>query len=131
MRGQPRHPAAEQSIRQECFDFRRHGQKKTGPWPILFTGCVEISTTAPLIAFGSPSGFSGAPLLVDFKLAGMLYGNIDVRLDAYSVLEVDEDGREYRETSSRIYEYGLSHNLGDVLEFIQSCDLSPFALTPN
>ena len=79
-------------------------------------------------SFGSPSGFSGAPLLVDFKVAGMLYGNIETRLQSYSILEVHDTGREFRETTSRIYEYGLSHNRDDLLTFIAACDLTPYVL---
>ena len=77
-------------------------------------------------SFGSPSGFSGAPLLVDFKVAGMLYSNIETKLQAYSILEVLEGGREYTETAARIYEYGLSHHRDSLLSFISNCDLTPW-----
>lgn len=77
-------------------------------------------------SFGSPSGFSGAPLLVDFKLTGMLYGNIETKLQAYSILEVMEGGGKYRETVARIYEYGLSHHRDSLLSFISNCDLAPW-----
>ena len=91
---------------------------RTAP-PVIGIPSAQLVETS----FGSPSGFSGAPLLVDFKVAGMLYSNVETKLQSYSVLEVDDSGREYRETNSRIYEYGLSHHRDDLLKFIRSCDL--------
>jgi len=77
-------------------------------------------------SFGSPSGFSGTPLLVEFKVAGMLYSNIETKLQSYSILEVIDGEREYRETAARIYEYGLAHHRECLIEFISRCDLSPW-----
>jgi hypothetical protein len=78
------------------------------------------------VSFGSPSGFSGTPLLVDFKIAGMLYSNIETKLQAYSISEVHDGNNEYRETAYRIYEYGLSHQPADLVSFLAQCGIAPF-----
>lgn len=78
------------------------------------------------VSFGSPSGFSGAPLLVDFQVVGMLYSNVESKLQGYSISEVQEGDSVYRETAYRIYEYGLSHRITDLTNFLQSCGITPF-----
>ncbi len=79
------------------------------------------------VSFGSPSGFSGTPLLVDFKIAGMLYNNIETKLQGYSVSEVRDGNNEYRETAYRIYEYGLSHHANDLVSFLGKCGITRFS----
>ena len=73
-----------------------------------------------------PSGFSGAPLLADFQVAGMLYGNVDTKIQGYSLTEVQDGDKLYRETAYRIYEYGLCHRISGLVEFIRSCGIEPF-----
>jgi len=77
-------------------------------------------------SFGSPSGFSGTPLLVDFQFAGMLYSNIESKLQSYSISEVLDEGKEIRETAYRVYEYGLAHHPEDIIEFVKACGIKPF-----
>lgn len=74
-------------------------------------------------SFGSPSGFSGTPLIVDFKVAGMMYSNIESKLQSYSISETIEDGNEFRETAYRVYEYGLAHHRDDIVKFIKNCNV--------
>jgi hypothetical protein len=78
------------------------------------------------VSFGSPSGFSGAPLLVDFQVVGMLYSNVESKLQGYSISEVQDGGNVFRETAYRIYEYGLSHRVADLTSFLESCGITPF-----
>jgi hypothetical protein len=78
------------------------------------------------VSFGSPSGFSGTALLVDFKIAGMLYSNVETKLQAYSITEVLDGNSEYRETAYRIYEYGLSHHPDGLVAFLKACGIHPF-----
>jgi hypothetical protein len=78
------------------------------------------------VSFGSPSGFSGTPLLADSKVVGMLYGNVETKLQSYSLLEVKDGPTEYREAAYRIYEYGLAHHLDDLVKFMRDCGLQPF-----
>lgn len=78
------------------------------------------------VSFGSPSGFSGTPLLADSRVIGMLYGNVETKLQSHSLLEVQEGHKEYRETAYRIYEYGLAHHLDDVMKFARDCGVHPF-----
>jgi len=73
------------------------------------------------VSFGSPSGFSGTPLLVNTEVVGMLYSNIDSRLEAYSIQETIDGTAEYRETAYRIYEYGIAHRLADLQDFFKEC----------
>jgi hypothetical protein len=78
------------------------------------------------ISFGSPSGFSGTPLLCDFKFTGMLYSNIESKLQSYSVNEVVDGDKEFREIAYRIYEYGVAHHPADLIQFINECGVTPF-----
>lgn len=71
------------------------------------------------VSFGSPSGFSGTPLLVDRKVVGVMYGNVDSKLEAYSIEEVSEGESKYREVAYRIYEYGIAHRLSDFTAFFK------------
>ena len=73
------------------------------------------------VSFGSPSGFSGMPLLVGTEVVGLLYSNIDSRLQAYSISETIDGGAEFRETAYRIYEYGIAHLLCDIQPFLTEC----------
>jgi hypothetical protein len=79
------------------------------------------------VSFASPSGFSGSPLLVGHAVVGMLYGNIESRLQAFAIEEVKDGNREYRETSYRVLEYGLAHPLPDLMDFTRACGVEPFA----
>lgn len=78
------------------------------------------------VSFGCPSGFSGTPLLADFKVVGMLYGNVESKLQGYSLTEARDGENLYRETAYRIYEYGLCHRISDLVEFLASCEIRPF-----
>lgn len=78
------------------------------------------------LSFGSPSGFSGTPLLADFRVSGMLHNNIETKLQAYAITEVKDGDSEYHETAYRVYEYGIAHHRDDLLAFLQSCGINPF-----
>jgi Trypsin-like peptidase domain len=89
----------------------RHSDDSLGlPSPSL----IEVS-------FGSPSGFSGSPLLVDTEVVGVLYRNLESKLESYSVNEVTEGQSQFREVAYRIYEYGIAHRLSDILPFMKQC----------
>jgi hypothetical protein len=89
----------------------RHSEDSLGlPSPSL----IEIS-------FGSPSGFSGSPLLVNTEVVGVLYRNVETKLESYSVHETTEGQAQFREVAYRIYEYGIAHRLCDILPFLTQC----------
>lgn len=73
------------------------------------------------VSFGSPDGFSGTPLLVDSQVVGIIYSNLDSKLEAYSIEEVAEGESKYREVAYRIYEYGIAHRLSDFDGFFGEC----------
>jgi hypothetical protein len=75
------------------------------------------------VSFGSPSGFSGTPLLVETEVVGILYSNLDSRLQAYSMEEIVEGQSQIRETAYRIYEYGIAHRASDLSSFFAACDV--------
>ena len=65
------------------------------------------------VSFSVPSGFSGTALLSDdYQLVGMLYGNIESRLQAYSISEVIEGNSTFQEKAYRVTEFGLAHTIG-------------------
>ncbi len=89
----------------------RHSEDSLGlPSPSL----IEVS-------FGSPSGFSGSPLLVNTEVVGVLYRNVESKLESYSVNETTEGQSQFREVAYRIYEYGIAHRLSDLLPFLKQC----------
>lgn len=89
----------------------RHSEDSLGlPSPSL----LEVS-------FGSPSGFSGSPLLINTEVVGVLYRNVETKLEAYSVSEATEGQSQFREVAYRIYEYGIAHRLSDLLPFLKQC----------
>lgn len=73
------------------------------------------------VSFGSPSGFSGTPLLAGTEVVGMLFNNLDSRLQAYSIHETTEGNSEFKETAYRIYEYGVAHKITDMQVFFREC----------
>lgn len=73
------------------------------------------------VSFGSPSGFSGTPLLVGREVVGVLYRNVDSKLEAYSINETTEDGSHFKEIAYRIYEYGIAHCLSELAPFLDEC----------
>ena len=78
------------------------------------------------VSFPSPSGFSGTPLMVSHRVVGMLYGNIESKLQAFAMDEIRDGSREYREISYRILEFGLAHPLDDLVGFARSCGVEAF-----
>ena len=76
------------------------------------------------VSFGSPSGFSGTPLLVEKEVVGVLYRNVETKLEAYSVSETTEGNSQYKEVAYRIYEYGIAHSLEDLSDFLRSCGVT-------
>lgn len=73
------------------------------------------------VSFGSPSGFSGTPLLVNAEVIGILYSNLDSKLQAYSIQETIDGDSQFREVAYRIYEYGIAHRISDLSSFFAEC----------
>ena len=73
------------------------------------------------VSFGSPSGFSGTPLLVNKEVVGMMYRNVETKIEAYSVNETTEGSSQYKEVAYRIYEYGVAHSLEALSGFLSDC----------
>ena len=73
-----------------------------------------------------PKGFSGAPMLVDGKVAGMVFGNIESRMQTFALEEVQEEGKHFREVAYRVLEFGRAHQLEAIVQFIRECEVDPF-----
>lgn len=84
------------------------------------------TSTLAEVSFASPSGFSGAPLLVGRNVVGMLYGNIESRLLAHTIDEIEDGRTTYKEVSYRVVEYGLAHKLEEIIGFTKQCGVEPF-----
>lgn len=96
----------------------------------LLRGYVSRVSTDPLglpspslieVSFGSPSGFSGTPLLVGTEVVGVMYRNIESKLEAYSIHETTDGDSQFKEVAYRIYEYGIAHSLAEIEPFLQQC----------
>lgn len=71
------------------------------------------------VSFGSPSGFSGTPLLVETEVVGVMYRNVDTKIEAYTIQETIEGDSQFREVAYRIYEYGIAHSIADISSFLE------------
>ena len=72
------------------------------------------------VSFPSLPGFSGAPLITDTnQLLGMLYGNLESTIEAFSMKEVSRAGELYRETVHRVLELGLAHPLEQFTQWVE------------
>ena len=76
------------------------------------------------ISFGSPSGFSGTPLLVGREVVGMMYRNVESKIEAYSISDTTEGNSQYKEVAYRIYEYGIAHSLESLSGFLHECGVA-------
>jgi len=79
------------------------------------------------LSFPGPRGFSGAPVLASGELVGMIYGNIESRMQTFAMEGYDTQGKSYRELSHRVMEFGMAHPLKDILSFMAQCETEPFA----
>ncbi|MGB7991117.1 MAG: serine protease [Candidatus Methylophosphatis roskildensis] len=75
------------------------------------------------VSFGSPSGFSGTPLMVGTEVIGVMYRNIETKLEAYSIQETTGGQSQFREVAYRIYEYGIAHSISDLSDFLVACNI--------
>lgn len=119
----------------QAFGFTDAG-RPSGSYELdarLLRGYVSRFSAKPLglpspslieVSFGSPSGFSGTPLLVGTEVVGILYRNIESKLEAYSIQETIEGQSQFREIAYRIYEYGIAHSFADLEPFLQQCNVS-------
>lgn len=74
------------------------------------------------VSFGSPTGFSGTPLMDgQNRVVGVLYGNIDTRIESYALSEVLDGEKSFSEKAYRIYEHGLFHAITDLHPFFKEC----------
>ena len=103
------------------------------PAPRLFQGYVQrffnhsshlgYKYLAAELNFSCPGGLSGS-LLINSKFHGRLYGivteNIKTSTELESVLEVSDDGREYKESFHNIINFGVAIWLPAVSEWIDS-----------
>ena len=97
----------------QAFGFTDAG-RSSGAYELdvrLLRGYVSRFSPEPLglpspslieVSFGSPSGFSGTPLLVGTEVVGVLYRNIESKLEAYSIHETTEGESQFREIAYRI-----------------------------
>lgn len=72
------------------------------------------------LSFPTLSGFSGAPVLNSSfdKILGMVYGNIEQKIQVHSKYELREGQMEFSETVNRILELGLFHSADSIKNFL-------------
>jgi len=90
-------------------------------------GCPSLTLPYPVI-----EGMSGSPVMTYHngpKLVGICYGNHAQRIIAHEVLEYQDDKREYKETISRMVEFGLAHHPSSLIGFLRQRGISSFVVT--
>lgn len=79
------------------------------------------------VSFPSPSGFSGTALLSEsYELVGMLYGNTESKIHAYSITEVFEGSSTFTENAYRVMEFGLAHQVNNIVAILRAEGISIF-----
>jgi hypothetical protein len=74
-----------------------------------------------------PKGFSGVPLLVNGEVIGVVFGNIESRMQTFALEEVKDGDKHFREIAYRVMEFGRAHRLEEVERFIrEDCEVEPF-----
>ncbi len=79
---------------------------------------VEHSVVLPFTVL---EGMSGSPILTYHngpKLVGICYGNVSSRILAAEVVEVEDPGRQYKETIQRIVEFGRAYHCATISKFL-------------
>jgi hypothetical protein len=85
------------------------------------------------LSYAVIEGLSGAPVLsytsatddVGATAAGICVGSEALRVQAYEVLDVDDDGRRYRETVHRIVELGHAYTAETIRRFLEDSGSEP------
>lgn len=79
------------------------------------------------VSFSVPSGFSGTALLSDkYHLSGMLYGNTESKIQAYSLTEIIDGNKTFQEKAYRVLEFGLAHSIFDLIEIFKEEKIDAF-----
>lgn len=97
------------------------GQKLYKVAPRAFFGNVvrffnesnNMSSSVCELSFPTLSGFSGAPVISSGldSIVGMVYGNVEQKIQVHSKYELREGKMEFSETVNRILELGLFHSV--------------------
>lgn len=72
------------------------------------------------LSFPTLSGFSGAPVFSNGfdSIVGMIYGNIEQKIQVYENYELVDGEKRYSETVNRILELGLFHSTQSIKSFL-------------
>lgn len=72
------------------------------------------------LSFPTLSGFSGAPVFSDGldSIVGMVYGNIEQKIQVYENFELVDGEKRYSETVNRILELGVFHSIKSIKSFL-------------
>jgi len=76
-------------------------------------------TRTYLLSYPVLKGFSGAPLICNEKVCGMLYENKTSQVVDHHVKEIKDGLETYSEKVSRIYEFGMAHPIDILLEYVK------------
>lgn len=93
------------------------------------TPSSAISLSYPVI-----EGLSGSPVLTyhnGAKVVGMCYGNIQSRVVAKETIEYKDKGIEYKETINRIVEFGQSHHVSSIVQFLRESGINNFIVSSD
>jgi hypothetical protein len=86
------------------------------------------------LQFPIVEGVSGAPLTAfhnGVKVWGLAYGSEEQRVTAYDVVEVREGATQYRETTQRIVETGLTFHPSALIAFLKEVEASGYVVSSD
>ena len=91
-------------------------------------------SAAMSLSYAVVEGLSGSPVLTYHngpKVVGMCYGNIQSRVVASEVIEYKDEMIEFKETISRIVEFGRAHHAAYIVEFLKSAGVSDLIVSSD
>lgn len=77
-------------------------------------------------SFPIHKGFSGAPIISSDHggfLVGMAYGNIESSILTHELVEIEKDGKFFKERIIKIIELGLIHTIDDIRYFLNEMEI--------
>ncbi len=92
-------------------------------------GSVSMS-----LSYAVVEGLSGGPVLTYHngpKVVGMCHGNIQSRVTASEILEFKDATTEYRETITRIVEFGRAHHAAALVAFLREVKVQDFIVSSD
>lgn len=99
---------------------------------VNFTRSPNSSHTALTLPFAVIEGMSGSPILTyhnGVKVVGMAIGSKSARIVASEAIEYEDDKLQYKETISRIIEFGVGYHSTTIIDTFDELEITNALVT--